>query len=77
MESKIKRAVKYYDIPREKAEKEIKRIDKLRENHYKYYTEKNWNDHSNYDICMNADILGVEKTADLICQMIREKEKTL
>ena len=77
MESKIERAVKYYDIPREKAEKEIKRIDKLRENHYKYYTEKNWNDHSNYDICMNADILGVEKTADLICQMIREKEKTL
>jgi len=77
MENKINRAVKYYGFDKDKAEKEIKRIDKLRENHYKYYTEKNWNDHSNYDICINCDILGVEKSADLICSMIKEKEKTL
>ncbi len=75
MKDKIKRATEIYGYDKEKAEKEIRRIDKLRANHYKYYTEKDWNNHSNYDICINSDVLGVEKTADLICDMIKEKEK--
>ncbi len=77
MEDKIKRATEIYGFDTNKAEKEIKRIDKLRANHYKYYTEKEWSDHSNYDICINSDALGVEKSADLICSMIKEKETKL
>lgn len=52
MKNKIDRAVKYYGMDKKKAEKEIIRIDKLRENHYKYYTDKKWKDFSNYDICI-------------------------
>ena len=66
MKNKIDRAVKYYGMDKKKAEKEIIRIDKLRENHYKYYTDKKWKDFSNYDICINSDKVGVEKAADLI-----------
>ena len=77
MEGKLKRATKFYGLDKEKAEKEIKRIDKLRGNHYKYYTEKEWTDYANYDICINSDILGVEKTADFICEMVKEKETIL
>ena len=73
MKNKIDRAVKYYGMDKKKAEKEIIRIDKLRENHYKYYTDKKWKDFSNYDICINSDVLGVEKTADLICDIVKEK----
>ncbi len=73
MENKIKRATQIYGLSTNKAEKEIKRIDKLRANHYKYYTEKEWSNHSNYDICINSDKLGVEKTAELICEMIENK----
>ena len=36
---KIKRATEIYGMDTEKAEKEIARINKLRSNHYKYYTE--------------------------------------
>ncbi len=72
-EDKIKRATQIYGLDKNKAEKEIKRIDKLRANHYKYYTEKQWSDHANYDICMNSDTLGVEKLADLICEIAKEK----
>ena len=54
----------------ENAEKEINKINKLRANHYKYYTDKEWQDFDNYDICINSDALGVEKAADLICQMV-------
>ena len=72
MKDKIKRATEFYGLNKEKAEKEIKRIDKLRANHYKYYTEKEWSNHSNYDVCINSDTLGVEKTADLICEIVKE-----
>ena len=71
MENKIKRATQIYGIDAGKAEKEIKRIDKLRANHYKYYTEKQWSNPSNYDICINSDSLGVENAADLICNIIK------
>ena len=71
MEDKIKRATEIYGFDKERAEKEIKRIDKLRANHYKYYTEKQWDNHANYDICINSDTLGVEKSADIICEMIK------
>ncbi len=68
--NKINRAVKFYKLSKEKAEKEIKRIDKLRANHYRYYTGKDWRDTSNYDICINSDAFGVEKTADMVCKMV-------
>jgi len=58
---------------KDKAEKEIKKIDKQRANHYKYYTGRDWKDYSNYDICINSDALGVEKSADLICDLLKSK----
>ena len=73
MDDKIKRATEIYGLEKAKAEKEIKRINKLRANHYKYYTEKEWDNHANYDICINSDTLGVEKSAQLICEMVKEK----
>ena len=73
MENKIKRATEFYGLDKQKAEKEIKRINKLRANHYKYYTDQEWDNHANYDICINSDELGVEKAADLICDMVKEK----
>ena len=76
MQDKIKRATKYYGMDKKKAEKEIKRIDKQRENHYKYYTQKEWKDFKNYDLCINSDALGVEKTADMICEIANKKAKT-
>ena len=71
MEEKINRATKIYGLKKEKATKEIERIDKLRANHYKYYTGNSWGDKTNYDICLNSDKLGVDKTADIICNMIQ------
>ena len=71
MEDKIKRATQIYEYEEDKAKKEIERIDKLRANHYKHYTDKDWKDFSNYDICINSDLLGVEKSADVICDMVK------
>lgn len=72
MKDKIKRAVEKYNIKEKEAEKEIKNIDKQRSNHYKHYTGKKWGDSSNYDLCINSDFMGVEKTAEIICEMVQK-----
>ena len=74
-DDKIKRATKYYGLEEKSADKEIKKIDKERANHYKYYTGREWKDYSNYDICINSGLFGVEKSADIICEMIEQKQK--
>ena len=74
MDNKIKRATEFYGLDSKNAKKEINKINKLRANHYKYYAEESWNNPKNYDICVNSDVLGVQKTADLICEIVKEKD---
>jgi len=73
MENKIERAVERYNLSKKEAEKEIKNIDKLRSNHYKHYTGKVWGENKNYDLCINSDTFGVEKAADMICEIAMKK----
>ena len=76
LQDKINRATEYYNLDKNKAQNEIKRINKLRENHYKYYTERDWKNPSNYDICINSDSLGIENAANLICELVNKKVVT-
>ena len=70
MDSKIKRAIKYYGLPKKKAEKEINKINKQREKHYKHFTNRNWKSFDNYDLAINVDKLGVENTAEMIKNIV-------
>lgn len=72
LQDKIKRVTEIYGLDKEKAEKEIKKIDKLRANHYKHYTDTDWKEYTNYDICINSDTFGVEASADILFNTIKE-----
>lgn len=71
-ENKIKRAIKYYNLDTSTAKKTIEKINKARMKHYKYYTNRNWKDFANYDLAINVDSLGPEKTADLLEEIIQK-----
>ena len=73
-EKKIERAVKYYGLDKNNAEKNIKRINKEREKHYKFYTNRDWKNFDNYDLIINVDSNGVEKTVQYIINYIKESE---
>lgn len=75
LENEVKRAVKYYGLKKEDASKKITKINKQREKHYKYYTDRNWRDFSNYNACLNVDELGIENTVDVIINMIQKEHK--
>lgn len=74
-ENKVKRAIKYYGLNEKNALKEINKTNKSREKHYSYYTNQEWKNLNNYDFAINVDILGVEKTADILANLIRDTEK--
>lgn len=70
-ENKVKRATKYYGLKENNALKQIKKINKEREKHYNFYTNRNWKDFNNYDLAINVDKLGVEKTAENIIEYLK------
>ena len=70
-ESKVQRAVKYYGLDEKNALKQIKKINKERQKHYKFYTNREWTNQNNYDLSINVDKYGVEKTADIICDFVK------
>lgn len=76
-ESKVRRAVKYYGLEEKNALKEINRINKNREKHYNYYTNEKWKNLAIYDLSMNVDKLGVEKTAEFIAEFVNNRKLEL
>lgn len=71
--NKVKRAVKYYGLKEKDALKQINKINKERSKHYKYYTKEDWYDINNYDLALNVDSLGIEKTAEVIKNYVDNK----
>ena len=57
----------------EEAEKLIVKKDKTREYWYNFFTFGNWGVASNYDLCVDSSILGLEGTADLIIDFARRE----
>lgn len=70
--SKEKRAIKYYGLNSKTALRKIDKINKERAKHYKFYTNREWKDFSNYDLSFNVDKYGVEKTAENIINIIEK-----
>ena len=71
-ESKLKRAVKYYGVSEKDAPFVMKKKDKARYNHYKYYTDQEWGMASNYDLCLNSGLLGVDRCVKVIQNVLEQ-----
>ena len=72
-ESKVKRAIKYYGLDKNKALNKIKEINKERAKHYKFYTNREWMNLSNYDFLFNVDKYGINKTVENIINIINSR----
>ena len=72
MASKINRAVTYFGITEDQAPAHLKKKDKARSNHYKYYTDQDWGMASNYDLSLNSGALGIDGCVDVILKALEE-----
>ncbi len=72
-EVRVKRIAEKLDVSEKEAENIINKKDRKRETYYNYYTMGNWGMASNYDLCIDSSILGIEGTSDMIIGFIKHK----
>lgn len=63
---RIKRVASRMNITPEQAQAMMRKRDRTRETYYNYFTFGNWGVASNYDLCVDSSILGIDGTADMI-----------
>jgi cytidylate kinase len=71
-EIRAERIAERKDITIEAAAKLIEEKDKKRAEYYNYYTFGNWGVASNYDLCIDSSILGIEGTAEFIIDFAKK-----
>ena len=72
-EFRVERLTRIEGISADEALSLIHRKDRTRETYYNYYTFGNWGKASNYDLCIDSSILGIEGTAEFIIEFARRK----
>ena len=72
MQSRAERIVRLYGESEKKPEQRLADKDKKRKIYYKHYTDREWGDAKNYDMCLNSGKIGIEKCVELILDAIRD-----
>lgn len=71
-ETRVKRAVESYGIEPRRAEAMLRKSDKRRETFYSINTGGNWYDKSNYSLCLNSGVLGIDLCAEMIVNAVKK-----
>lgn len=69
MEARVRRIMEIYNLDEAEAMKKIATSDKERGNHYFRFTDQKWGRSQNYDLSINSQLLGIDKTAELIADL--------
>lgn len=70
LEARVRRTMERDKVDADKAAALIKRNDKQRKCYYDFYTDRKWAAHINYDITINSERFGLEKSAEIILNAI-------
>ena len=70
-EKRVEMVAEREGLTLEKAHAMVEREDKNREEYYNYYTFGNWGVASNYDLCLDSSIAGIEGTAEIIIEFAK------
>lgn len=72
--ARIARVARRHGMTEQKARDFIRKIDKQRASYYNYYSDGRWGERSAYDLLIDATVLGVDGTAQLICDVLEKAE---
>ena len=72
VQSRAERIVKLYGESEKRPEQRLADKDKKRKIYYKHYTDREWGDAKNYDICLNSGKIGIDKCVELILDAIKD-----
>lgn len=66
VEERVNRVMERTGLNEDDARTRIERQDRTRQTYYNFFTFGNWGAASDYDLCIDSSILGIEGTADYI-----------
>ena len=73
MQHRAARVRERYGETSKPMEKRLQEKDSKRKVYYKHYTNRNWGDAENYDICLDSGKLGVDKCVEIVCDIAQMK----
>lgn len=72
-QARIKRLSDRLQLSEEMAEKEMRRIDKIRSSYYQFYTDRKWGDRNNFDLVISSAAFGIDNTVNYIKGIVENK----
>lgn len=67
---RVKRTMEMKRLPYREASRYVKKMDRQHRDYYHAYTGKRWGGPTNYDLCINSAIFGIEGTVELLCKLL-------
>ncbi len=74
-EDRMTRAINEYGVPAEKAEAVVHKTDKKRAAYYEFYTSQKWSKVTNYTLCLDSSVLGLDYCVKLIKEVVENRRK--
>ena len=75
-EVRVRRVAEREHLSDDEAARLVRTKDRTRETYYNYFTFGNWGVASNYDLCVDSSVLGIDATADLIISFLTAKKQS-
>lgn len=73
LEVRTQSIMERHHLSHKDAEALVVKSNKQRAEYYGFFTFSEWGDASNYDLCIDSSILGIQGTADFIIEFARRK----
>ncbi len=73
LKARVGRIMERQGISESEAESLIERKDRGRAEYYDFFTFSKWGSASNYDLCLDSSILGIEGTAEMIIDFAKKR----
>ena len=70
-EFKAKRVIENYGETNVKVEERLRDKDARRKVFYRSFAMREWGEYKNYDLMLDSSVVGIEKGADLICEIVK------
>jgi cytidylate kinase len=71
MNFRADRIVRLYGESEKSPEARLIEKDKRRMVNYQHYTGRTWGQATNYDLCLNSGMLGIDKCVDMIVDIVK------
>ena len=75
-EQRVKRTMEIHsEMTIKQAKQYLKKLDREKTHHYRFYTGRKWGNANNYDLCINSASYGIDGTVDFLYRMINARTK--